>query len=257
MENDMQTRHEYRIRRMRKRRRIRRMVFLLAVMAATIIICMYNLPFFDVSEVEVNGNKKLSVEEIAEKSGIKGGENIFLLNKKDICGYIGELPYTEKVSMKRRIFPTAAVVLTISEREPAACIKIENSYIVIDKDAVVLENLPQPIEGITQFEGIKVSSYKLGKQFEAEDVNYIKDIMLIVKSIAEFEGRDKMSPISFEDISNISFYYDTRLKIICGSVVDFDRKMSMLDEVLHSDNITDKSRGTLDLRIIGKATYTP
>ena len=63
--------------------------------------------------------------------------------------------------------------------------------------------------------------------------------------------------ISFEDMTNITFNYQSRLDVICGTHIDFQRKLSLFKEAVNSNKLTQNSRGTINLATTGKAIYTP
>ena len=63
--------------------------------------------------------------------------------------------------------------------------------------------------------------------------------------------------ISFEDVTNITFNYENRLDVICGTYIDFRRKLSLFKEAINSNKLTENSKGTINLSTTGKAIYTP
>ncbi|MCH5186138.1 MAG: FtsQ-type POTRA domain-containing protein [Oscillospiraceae bacterium] len=256
-DDDFVRRHNKRIRGIKRRKMIRRTGSLIVIIAVTAVICMYKLPYFNVSQIKIEGNEILSAEEIAAKTGIKGGENLFRLNMRSIASDVKDIPYVDSVSVKRTVFPNVAVLVSIKESRMTACIKVDDGYVGIDRDAKVLETVDSVPEGVTEFHGINLTSFLPGEKAVCEDENILNSIAVICDGIEKFEYKDKISPVLIEDIGNISFYYDNRLNVICGSIIDFERKMDMLEEVIRSDDIKDNSRGTLDLRTQGKIIYTP
>ena len=63
--------------------------------------------------------------------------------------------------------------------------------------------------------------------------------------------------MSFEDMTNITFNYQNRLDVICGTHIDFQRKLALFKEAVNSNKLTENSRGTINLSTTGKAIYTP
>ena len=68
---------------------------------------------------------------------------------------------------------------------------------------------------------------------------------------------DKIKNIDVTDPESISFDYENRLRVICGSSIDFEDKISLFEEVMKSNRIASNARGTIDLSIAGKAVHTP
>lgn len=255
-DEDFSMRHKRRMKKIRIKRIIRRTTMLIIIVISTVMICMYKLPIFNISQLNITGNSKLTIEEIAEKTGINGGENIFKTDIKKIEEDISSIPYIDSVSVKRAFLPTS-VVVNVKECEMAASVKIDSIYAIIDKNAKILEIMNESPEGLVEFDGLKITDYAVGRQIAVDEDNVIKDITIVLNVMNGFEYKDKIGPISFEDLSDISFSYDNRLDVMCGSIIDFERKINMLEEIIRSDNIKDNSRGTLNLRTPGKIIHRP
>ena len=63
--------------------------------------------------------------------------------------------------------------------------------------------------------------------------------------------------ISFYKTNYISFNYENRLSVICGSSIDFSEKIALFEEAVKSNRLDENARGTMDLTNTGKAVYTP
>ena len=83
---------------------------------------------------------------------------------------------------------------------------------------------------------------------------------IVIGCIGNLEKADIIKDvtfISFEDMTNITFNYQSRLDVICGTHIDFQRKLSLFKEAVNSNKLTQNSRGTINLATTGKAIYTP
>ncbi len=257
MKNDnYEERHRKRIRVMKRKKMFRRMTMLIVILGVTVLICMYKCPLFNVSQVYIYGNSRLSSEEIAAQSGISVGENLFRLSTADISEAIEKIPYVDSVAVMRIFIPKPALRIDITESDMAACVKTAEGYIGIDKNAKALELMQTVPEGTIVFTDLSLQGYEFGEKLRCEDEDKLKAIAVVSDRMNKFKFKDKISPISLAESTNISFSYDDRLNIICGSVIDFDIKIDMLETVIQRDDIKDNSRGILDLSTAGTTIYS-
>ena len=91
-------------------------------------------PFFVLSEVSLEGNKKVSRNELLKKAGIHDDSNIFSLDIEEAGKSIADMPWVKTVSMERE-FPNK-LKIRIEEREPLALIKLEGLYYVDEESNV-------------------------------------------------------------------------------------------------------------------------
>lgn len=112
-----------------------KMLSILIVFAAILVGCVV---FFRVNKVEVVGNHRYSVEEVVAASGVKMGDNLFLVNRpRTNSNLIQRLPYVQKASMVRRLPDT--IELRITESTAAAVMEAEGVQWVIDPRGKLLE----------------------------------------------------------------------------------------------------------------------
>lgn len=91
-------------------------------------------PFFVLSDVSLEGNKKVSRNELLKKAGIHDDSNIFSLDIEEAGKGIADMPWVKTVSIERE-FPNK-LKIRIEEREPLALIKLEGLYYVDEESNV-------------------------------------------------------------------------------------------------------------------------
>ena len=92
--------------------------------------------WFKVAEINVEGNKYSSSNEIIEASGLKKGLDLYALNL-DSCGNeIVKLPYVKGVSISR-FFPDE-VIIRIVEYQPVASLWENNKWILVSEEGTIL-----------------------------------------------------------------------------------------------------------------------
>ncbi len=85
-------------------------------------------PFFVLSNVVVEGNKKISRNELLKRAGIQDDTNIFSLDIDDAGKDIADMPWVKTVSIEREL--PNKLRITIKEREPLALIKLDDLFYV-------------------------------------------------------------------------------------------------------------------------------
>lgn len=112
-------------------------VLILAAVAAACAV------FFRVGEIQVVGNARYTAQEIIDVTGVKNGDNLFLLDRAKLAGEIqNRLPYIQTVSV-RRVLPDG-IVITVTEGKAVAAIAHEGSWWLMDSGGKLLEAAPSP-----------------------------------------------------------------------------------------------------------------
>lgn len=255
-DKSIQARHDLRRQKRIREQRIRRYTFFAVLGVIAILIVMFLTPLFNIKTVNIVGNVKLSQEQILTEIGDFTGRNLFSSRGHGIKKKISKFAYTEKVTVKKKPFPPT-LTIEITERTPAVQIVYAESYIVIDRDGRILEKTAEKLEGVAVCEGLKVTSANEGEFISLKEEETQKIVIGCIGNLEKADIIKDVTFISFEDMTNITFNYQSRLDVICGTHIDFQRKLSLFKEAVNSNKLTQNSRGTINLATTGKAIYTP
>ncbi len=172
----------------RKRMRIFKIIKMIILIAIFItLLCVFLLsPVFDVKNIEVSGNEKLTVEQIISLSGIITGENTFKFSARGAKEKIKENAYVENVKVERKL--PSGVQIVIQERTPAFLMEYGSSYIYLDSQGYILEIATEKLD-LPIIQGIITPEEKLvaGERLEKEDLEKLNVVLEIIKS-AEANG---------------------------------------------------------------------
>lgn len=180
---------------------ILKLLFLFTIIIG-ILLFLFVSPVFNIKNIEVNGNKKINVEEIKSLSKINLEENIFKFSSKQIKNNIKENAYIDTVEIKRKI--PSIVQLNITEREVKYQLEYGNAFAYIDRNGNILEisseNNQMPIiRGyLTSQEDIKS-----GNKLIEEDCNKLLTVQEFLK-VAEDNGLQNL--ITIIDITSDEDY---------------------------------------------------
>ena len=225
-----------------------RRIVALSVLGVVVILCVCLFtPIFGVSEVLVEGNNKLTSEEIINISGIQKGQNIFRINIKKTAAKLEELPYVNDAEIVRK-FP-AKVKIVLAEATEDIIIDTPLEFIVATIDSKVLyktdnvTEVPVPI-----VKGVKVKAAEVGAKVESEDLEKDSKNLEYVKS---FFGSDYWSEIDEFDVSdpsNFMMIMRSGMRVTFGTVEtleSLERKVKMLDAII--PQVKQNERSYLDL----------
>ena len=249
----------------RKRKRIRTMkirrtVFFSTIACIIIYIILFHTPLFKIRSIDVQGNSKIEASEILTRIGDVENKNLFRAKISSMKKELLKIPYVKTVDIDRVVFKSKLSV-NIEECAEAASISGDAGFVIIDKNAKVLSETAEKPTGVPEIIGLSATNIALGEKLKIGDKDKERfDIVLFcLNEMSRHEILNGVTNISVADIGNITFNYENRLDAICGSNVDLQKKIGFFKSALSSPQLTENSRGTIDLTNSGegKAIYTP
>lgn len=248
---------QVRYRKQQKQKRLkmkrRRMLLLLILAILLVLALMFLTPIFNIRSVSVEGNRLVSAEQFQEKLSPLVGENLFRTGAGKIRRTLKEISYIDTVDVQKKMFPPS-VKVTVTEYTPAGLIRADGKSLTVSSSLIVIEDGSElyPVPAVT---GLGVESYKVGGEVKTDD-NEKRDIVLTaLSSLEAVELTDKVIEINVSDVADITMNYDNRLRVECGSYLDFEHKIRMLRETVNA--LDENARGTIDLSEPGKAVHDP
>ena len=176
----------------RKRRSVRRkqrnlvIALVIAILAAVVVVI--NLPYFNVENISVIGNKRVEDAEVKRLSEMEDEKSIIGLNSLLAARKIKVNPYIENVRIRRELPSTIKII--VKEKDPAAQLataKEKNKkrrYVVIDSEGEVLEISEKKLD-MTFIKDVDASKAKLREKVEVSDeAAYEKAMQLIATASA-------------------------------------------------------------------------
>ena len=232
---------------------MRTVVYILAVAAAVVGIGS----FFKISDIQVTGNVIYSSKEILDVATIELGDNLFLINKRNIEESILEnRNFVDTVTVSRKLPDT--VEINILESQLLASVEANGTYFVINRKCQILSKTDaDDAARHIRITGIEPLSPRVGEQLklgvaEAAKEDYLADVMemMLIKEMYSY--------VSYIDVSNISslkFNYRDNLVIDLGKHEELERKFDMLERILA--DLAENDRGTISLAKVGEGHFIP
>ena len=221
----------------KKKKAILKIVKVLTLIIVIIGVSIYVAlsPLFNIKEINVTGNSKLSKEEIISLSELKTDENTFKVSKKNIKNKVKANAYIENVKIRRKL-PDKVEIIVV-ERVATYMIPFANSYIYINDQGYMLEITSQKAE-MPAIVGISTPEEELheGQRLISEDLVKLGEVLQIMESANANELVDLITKI---DISNRQDYILTLEKekkaIHLGDVSNLSTKMAYVKKILNDE----------------------
>ncbi|MGM9593621.1 MAG: cell division protein FtsQ/DivIB [Candidatus Onthomonas sp.] len=246
----MATQRKHKRRERRQNGRLFRLYIILSALLILGAVVAGSVVFFKAHTFEVEGNQRYSREELLEASGIRDGENLLSIPRREIEKRMeAELPYLKQVSI--HLWPPERVIITVEETEPAAALESEGTLWYIDSSGKLLERVERN-EGYPAVNGLTLLAPSEGTQLAVSEEEELKAKGLrgLLAALEERDLLDRVQSIDLTSGSSVSMGYDNRLTVKMGLNDDFGYDLKMLqaaEEQYIQDNWSDADTGTLDM----------
>lgn len=184
----------------------------LSLIIIGIIICIMLSPLFNVKNIKVKNNNKISYEQIVSLSSIQINENTFKYSKRDIKNKIKENAYIEDVKVKR-LLPDVFQI-EVKERTAKLMLLYGNAYVYINSQGYILEisdeNINLPI-----IKGYKTEEKDIapGERLCNEDLDKLSIVLKIIEFSQSEQILDKITGIDIEDEYDYKIIMENEQKI--------------------------------------------
>ena len=169
-------------RKKRKKKHYLLKFFILIIIVGAAFLVMSSSRF-DITEIKVEGNVNIAAETAIEDSGIKTGDNIFFMNKRQIVKKMQEKsPLYGDVTIDRQLPGT--LTINVAERTAAMTLPYGEKYVVLDAQGIVIglvDSQPQ----VTEIKGITIKKMDSGEEVEPKEAEiYQQSVEIIQKANA-------------------------------------------------------------------------
>lgn len=239
-------------RKKRKKKHYLLKFFILIIIVGAAFLVMSSSRF-DITEIKVEGNVNIAAETAIEDSGIKTGDNIFFMNKRQIVKKMQEKsPLYGDVTIDRQLPGT--LTINVAERTAAMTLPYGEKYVVLDAQGIVIglvDSQPQ----VTEIKGITIEKMDSGKEVEPKEVEiYQQSVEIIQKANAADLFFKSISVGEKEVVCNV---YD-RLYVKCT----YDELIKIIDNGDLKGVLSDLygrkiKRGTVTVEKEGYCSFSP
>lgn len=212
-------------------------VLMIIILIIVSLILLLSSSLFNIKEITVEGNQKLSGQEVISLSGIEKSKNIFAISKIVSSSRIEENTYIDTVNIKR-VLPNIIKII-VKERTPAYMLHYADSLVYISRQGHILEianeKLSIPILTGTTTD---LNNIKIGNKVNVEDLK----VLNIVNSIIDLSNNNDIGDlITYIDVTDTKNY-----KLIMeseGKTVYLGDGSELNIRILHLKPILDETAG--------------
>lgn len=202
---------------------------------------------FRITGVRVTGTSRYSEQQIVDASGIKTGDNLFLIRtKEDALAIRRKLPYLGSVRISRR-FPDQ-VQIDVQAANVLGAAAYGTGYVLVGGDGTVLESVVAQPKGCILFRGLKIKKAQPGLPIKFTDSDQ-ESIFKTTMDAVEKGGIGKITAADFSQPARILLVYDGRVSINLGLPADLAYKLKFAKSLLQN-NIKSTEKGTLNLSTV-------
>lgn len=217
-----------------KKHKIIKFSILIILIIASITMFMMS-SVFNIKQIIVSNNSKISSEEIISLSGLTIETNMFKISNYSINNSIKANAYIENVKVKRKLNGT--VVLEIQERTPTYMLQFGNSYVYINNQGYMLELSETPLE-LPVITGIEtnVEEIKEGNRLVVNDLQKLEDIIKIMESAKSNSISNIISGIDISDKANYKLTIASEDKSVqFGDATNINIKLLKIEEIIEQE----------------------
>lgn len=210
-------------------------IVLAIIVFVAIIIGLSNVPLFNIKNIEVVGNTKLSEDKIIDLSGISDSVNLFKLDKASVKKAIKENAYVENVEINRK-FPNK-VIIDIKEREAKYMLQFADSYVYINNQGYMLEISNEKIQvpiivGFTT----DLSNIKPGNRIKVDDLQKMNMVIKIFETAKTSGIGDLITKIDISNSKNYTIGLEGEGKTVyLGDCSDLNTRIIYLKAILDAN----------------------
>jgi cell division protein FtsQ len=230
------------INRRKRRKRRRRIIFLIILLLIGLAAFLTNSPMFDVTEVQVSGNAKISSDLIAGEVDSLKGQNIFLFDMDMLMGILSKQPYFSSIETKRTL--PGKIEIDIVEKKAEIYYLKDGVAYLLERNSTLLEIGGNPVQGMTTLiDSTDIPA--LGERLYSEDSK--KGIFL--KEFRYLQERNisdtHIETIDLTDMARIRTFYK-EIEIILGYDDSLKDKLNKAINIIEGGSLQEE-KGYIDL----------
>lgn len=217
----------------KKRLKVLKWTSLFVLLTGAIALVLLS-DIFNIKEIKIINNNKITAQEIKELSTLKENENMFKFLEMSVVQKIKQNPYIESANIRRKLNGT--IEIEVTERVTTYMLEMENQYAYINNQGYILEISETKLE-VPTITGYITENPEPGNRLIEEDLEKLNTVIQIVKTAKEKELDNKITNINIENQNNFLITMESESKLIhFGDSGNINDKFIMLKAVLE-DNV--------------------
>ena len=195
-----------------KKRKILKWIILVTFIVIALLVILFS-DLFNIKEINVINNKKISSQEIINLSTLKTEENMFKITNKKITAGIKTNPYIESIKISKKI--NGIVVLDVTERVPTYIIELDNGYAYINNQGYILEISAIKLE-VPSIKGLSTETENIvaGNRLNVDDLKKLDTVIQIMQTAENKQLSQLVTEFDITDSSDYILNFGNEKKIV-------------------------------------------
>ncbi len=200
------------------------------------ILIFFMSPIFNIEEIRVFGNSKITTTECINLSKLEIGQNIYKLNKSQIKKNLRQNAYIDKISITRKL--PNIIEITVQERTATFMLELENNeYAYINNQGYILEKNSNKIEVIT-ITGFStnIENINVGNRLSEDDLNKLETVLKIVDTAQSNNIIGYITKIDIEDKNEYKLILEGEQKTVyLGDASSISTRMLYVKAIIEKE----------------------
>jgi cell division protein FtsQ len=204
--------------------------------------------FFRVDTVAVTGEARYTEAEVVAATGVQQGDNLFLLNKRDVDTRIKQkLPYVEDTRINKKLPDTLLVEIVKECKTPLAVIQDGSAWLVSSRGKIVEQRDAGDAGECGVISGCQLLAPSVGTTIalSTEYASQQQSLLDLLKALESAGMLDQVDGIRLDDLSILTMDYGGRFAVELPYNGDYERKLRALQVVV--DTLETNQSGTVQM----------
>jgi cell division protein FtsQ len=209
-----------------------RLALLLFVLLLSVYLFLHS-SIFNVTQIEVLGNNKVSKEEVLALSGLTPGINIFGFNEAACAQAIEAHPMIKSVAIARKL--NRSVAITINERQIWALMPYGDLFLCVDDTGICFDKLNHTtIDNVPIITMDQMPEFvNLGQAVNTQATDMVKQVWQALPA----DEQQAISDFHYQNQENtLNIYTIKGTEILFGNLDRLDEKVKTLAQVIQLEN---------------------
>lgn len=192
-------------------------------------------PFFNIKNITIIGNEKITQETIISLSEIELEQNTFKISKSKVEQAIKANSYIDSVKVKRKL--PDGIEIQVTERKPAYMLTLGNAYVYMNKQGYLLEISQEKLE-LPIIIGILTPEDQIqeGNRLNTEDLQRLSGVIQIMDSANNNDIGKLITKINISDKQDYVLELKSEKKNVhVGDTSNLSTKMLYVKKVLQNE----------------------
>lgn len=236
-------------------------ILILLLFAGTLVLLALT-PMFNITQMEVRGNKHSTREDILGATDLAAGRNGFKTigsNVRNILtlrygkaeeNILKSDPYI-KQAVVRYVIPNK-VVIDITERIPVCTVPYLGTNLLMDREGYIVDTLQDTgNRSFPAVKGLNIKSFAPGKKINVDKPEALDSAIKVMEAMENSDRTDEfkiyglLKWIDVSDVDNIRLLIDSRITVNIGDLQDIKYRIIFLKRI-YTGNLKKEDKGYLD-----------